>query len=463
MNPESLEPPSLQLNAIQDELESCGCSAFQPGSQGYVQVVRIWNGAVEHRPRLVAQCRSVTDIQAVLRVAKKYGIPISVRGGGQDWVGRSLRDGGLVIDLSGMRQVSLDLSAREATVAGGATASDLSTALASCELAAVTGNSGDVGMAGLLLGGGYGPLQTRFGVASDSLLGAEVVLADGRSVTANASQNNDLFWALRGGGGNFGVVTSMRLRLHTVGTIMCGTLLFPWSDAQSVLRGYASIMATAPPELAIGVAMSVAQDGNPILIVAPIWSGDPTAAAAIMQRVRDLGTPFMSRIAPMTFGEMLSVFSGQLPGGRHYAVATRWIGDLPADTIAALVTAFESRTSSLARIVLHHFHGPGTRIAPAATAFGMRRKHFTVLIYSAWEAADAEHAAIHRGWAADTSAGLAPFALPGGYANLLGPGDATQVAAAYGANGPRLSELKEKFDPENTFSSAIPLPTRTGG
>jgi hypothetical protein len=458
LNNEPIEPGTLRMIAIRNELETSGCHAFEPGSDGYAHVVRLWNGAVEHKPGLVAHCHSATDVQTALRVAQQHSVPISVRGGGQDWAGRSLRDGGLVIDLSDMRQVSLDLEAKEATVAGGATAADLSTAMASCDLAAVTGNTGDVGMAGLLLGGGYGPLQTRFGLASDSLLSAEVVLADGRLVTANAAENCDLFWALRGGGGNFGVVTSMRLRLHAVGTIMCGTIVFPWVDARSVLQGYSKIMASPPAELAIGLAMSVAPNGKPILVVAPIWSGDPTAAAQIMQRLQSLGTPMMSSIAPMTFGEILGVFSGQLPSRRHYAVATRWIGDLSSDAISVLMAAYESRTSPLTRIILHHFHGAGSRIAPDATAFGMRQEHFTVLFYSVWEAADAARAAIHRRWASAVSSGLAPLALPGGYANLLGPDDSDQVAAAYGANGQRLREIKRKFDPQNMFSAAIPVP-----
>jgi FAD binding domain/Berberine and berberine like len=459
MDTEPVEPAAFRMTAIREDLEASGCRAFEPGSDGYARAVRLWNGAVEHKPGLVAHCLSTTDVQTALRAAREHGVPISVRGGGQDWAGRSLRDGGLVINLSDMRRVSLDLEAKEATVAGGGTAADLSTAMAYYDLAAITGNTGDVGIAGLLLGGGYGPLQTRFGVASDSLLSAEVVLANGRVVTADASENSDLFWALRGGGGNFGVVTSMRLRLHAVGTIMCGTILFPWADARSVLQGYSKMMASAPAELAIGVAMSVAPDGNPILVAAPIWSGDPTAAPEIMQRLQGLGTPLMSRIAPITFGEILGVFSGQLPSGRHYAVATRWIGDLSPAAISALMAAYEGRTSPLTRIVLHHFHGAGSQIAPDATAFGMRQEHFTILIYSVWEAADAARAAIHRGWASDLSSGLAPLALPGGYANLLGPDDSDQIAAAYGANGQRLREIKKKFDPENIFSSAIPLPT----
>ena len=270
MGTEICEALASWIPAVRKNLEASGGQAFETGSDGYEHAIRLWNGAVQRRPGLVVQCFSATDVRTALMAARDHRVPISVRGGGQDWAGRSLINGGLVIDLSGMRQVSIDLKAKEATVAGGATAVDLGNAMASCDLAAVTGNTGDVSMAGLILGGGYGPLQTRFGVASDSLLGAEVVLADGRILTADASENSDLFWALRGGGGNFGVVTSMRLRLHAAGTIMCGTILFPWAEAASVLQGYAAILASAPEQLAIGLAMTVGPDGDPLLVVAPI-------------------------------------------------------------------------------------------------------------------------------------------------------------------------------------------------
>jgi FAD/FMN-containing dehydrogenase len=181
-----------------------------PGDDAYAKARQIWNGAVEHRPALFALCETVEDVQTAVRVARTHGLPLSVRGGGHDWAGRALRHDGLVIDLSLMREVTVDAATNTAQAAGGTTAADVSAAISQHGLAAVTGNVGAVGMAGLLLGGGYGPLTTRFGLALDNLLGAEVALADGRLVAADTSQNTDLFWALRGGGGNFGVVTSMR-------------------------------------------------------------------------------------------------------------------------------------------------------------------------------------------------------------------------------------------------------------
>ncbi len=458
MKTEHKPNPASKAAAVRDHISAGGCEVFEPGTDGYAHTTQIWNGAVAHKPALIARCLTVADVQSSLAAAQAHGLPISVLGGGQDWVGRGLRHGGLVLDLSGMRQVSVNLEAKEATIAGGARAADVSVAMSSSGLAAVTGNTGAVGMAGLLLGGGYGPLTTRFGLASDSLVGVELVLADGRVVKASESQNADLFWALRGGGGNFGVVTSTTIRLHTVGVIMSGMILFPWTDAQSVLRGYAEIMSSAPDELAVAVAMSAASDGSPVIVLAPTWSGDPKQSEQIVARLQSFGTPVLTKIAPMTFGAILRLFDPQLVAGRHYEVRTRWLHDLTPDVISTLMAAYNAKTSPFTRIVIHHFHGAGTRVAPDATAFGMRQEHFTALIYSTWESAVAGESAVHRQWASDLSLRLASFALPGGYANLLGPDARDQISAAYGGNGRRLGELKRKFDPDNVFSSALPLP-----
>jgi FAD/FMN-containing dehydrogenase len=446
------------MHAVRTELSALGVRNCENGSDGYRRALRLWNGAVRREPALVVPCLSAVDVQTALGVARHNGAAVSVRGGGQDWVGRSLLEGGLAIDLSGMRTVAIDVAAKQATVAGGATAADLCHSLEGSSLVAVTGNSGDIGMAGLILGGGYGPLQTKFGLASDSLLGAEVVLADGRIVTTDAQEESDLFWALRGGGGNFGVVTSMRLRLHELDALLCGTILFPWAEARAVIGGYAAAMKAAPAELAASLVITVGPDGEPALVVAPAWSGDPAEAPGLMRRLQGLGTPSMSRIAPMRVGDLIGSLSEQLPAGRHYEVATRWFDDLPPDAIEALIAGFEARTSPLIKIVIHHLHGAGVEVAPDATAFGMRRKHFTVLAYSAWDGADAGNAPRHRGWATTLSRTLEPLALPGGYGNLLAPGNTGQTAQAYGNNGPRLRAVKRKYDPENVFSSAIPLP-----
>jgi FAD/FMN-containing dehydrogenase len=222
-------------SAIRDHLGKSTLRVSPPGSDDYAGATRIWNGAVTHEPLLIAQCCNANDARAALHASQACGAEISVRGGGHDWTGRSLRHAGLVIDLSNMRQVAVDAKRKEAVVGGGATTLEVCDAALACNLAAVASYTGaTVGMGGLLLGGGYGPITPRFGLSCDSLLSAEVVLADGRIVTASESENPDLFWALRGCGGNFGVVTSMRIRLYDLPTLVAGSIVFPWSESSTL-------------------------------------------------------------------------------------------------------------------------------------------------------------------------------------------------------------------------------------
>jgi FAD/FMN-containing dehydrogenase len=428
------------------------------GEDAYAGVRQIWNGAVDHQPAVFALCETAEDVQAAVRVARKHDFPLSVRGGGHDWAGRALRHGGLVIDLTRMRQVDVDVTRRAATVAGGAIGADVSAAAAPHGLAGVTGNVGAVGMAGFLLAGGYGPLSTRFGLAIDNLLGAEVVLANGRRVWADPSQNAALFWALRGGGGNFGVITSMRIRLHEVREILAGFIFFPWSQACEVLRGHGEIMSGAPDELSVLAGLLTGPDGSPVLFLGPIWTGERAAGEKHIGRLESLGKPMLSQVGPMTLAQLLGLYDAQIVNGRHYALRTRWLADLTPDIISAVAAAGASRTSPLSIIALHHFHGAGTQIARDATAFSMRRNHFMIEIIAAWEPTSVVEAEVHRQWMSDLSAALAPHALPGGYANFLGPDCHDQIADAYGDNARRLCEVKQKYDPDNDFSSAIPLP-----
>ena len=325
-------------------------------------------------------------------------------------------------------------------------------------LAAVTANVGGVGMAGFLTAGGYGGLTTRFGLAIDNLLEAHLVLADGRVVWTNATHNEDLFWAIRGGGGNFGVVTSMRIRLYPVREFLAGLILFPWSEAHNVLRRYAEMMFSPPDELSMHAGQLPTPDGSKVLFVTPLWTGEAAQGKKHISRIERLGAALSTQIAPMNFSELLNLYNSRIGDGRHYALRTLWLDDLTPDVISAAVAAGAVRTSPHSFMVFQHFHGPGTRVAPDATAFGLRRTHFMMEIGAAWEPGAEAEGTPHRQWASDLSSSLAPLSLPGGYANFLTPDDHDQIDAAYGNNARRLRELKRKFDPDNVFSSAIPLP-----
>jgi hypothetical protein len=412
----------------------------------YDQARQIWNGAVDHRPALIVRPRTPAEVQAGVLTARNHHLPLSVRGGGHDWAGRALRRGGLVIDLTGMRQVAVTAEVRIATAGGGATAREVIAPGVPHGLVAATGSCGGVGMAGLTLTGGYGPLSGRFGLALDNLLGAEVVLADGRLVTADLAHEPELFWAIRGGGGNFGALTSMRIRLHSLRHLVAGFIMFPWAQAASVWEGLSAVLADAPDELTVQSGMLPGPDGGPLMFLSPAWSGGRVPGENVIDELLRLGTPLLFQIAPRTYPEMLGLFDASIVSGRHYAIRTRSVADFTPDVISAIAEAGSTMTSPLSTVSIHHFHGAAARVPPDATAFGIRRKHFVLEIVAAWEPDDARGAR-HRAWADSFSAALAPHSLPGGYPGLLGPDDDDQIARAYGQNNARLRAAKARFRP----------------
>jgi FAD/FMN-containing dehydrogenase len=326
-------------------------------------------------------------------------------------------------------------------------------------LVAALGNCGAVGVAGLALGGGYGPLNGLYGLAADNLLGAEVVLADGRLVATGPDEEPELFWAIRGGGGNFGVITSLRVQLHQTHHMLAGPIVYPWSEAESVLRRYAAFAATMPDELGISVGMVSGPDGQPALLLLPLWNGDKHRGDRIVRDLQALGTPQLAQVGPMSYGDMLALFDASVDAadGCHWETRTRSLPVLTSDAVDAIITAVARKTSPHSMVNFHHLHGAATRIPAEATAFGMRQEHFMVEIIAGWKP-DASNGAEHRQWAQALWESLAPVALPGGYANFLVPRDREQVRDAYGSNGARLRSLKRRFDRDGVFASAIPLP-----
>lgn len=460
----------MSVSNISNILESTAARELRSGMRGrvvsrgdhdYFQTRQIWNGAIQHQPMLIAVCETSSDVQAAVRSAREHELPLSVRGGGHDWAGRALRHNGLVIDLSHMRRVDVDPVALVATIQGGATAVDVISAAAPHGLVAATGNCGSVGMVGLTTGGGYGPLTPRYGLALDNILSADVVLADGRLVHCDEQENPDLFWAIRGGGGNFGVITSMRLRLHPIQQVLGGMMLFPWSQAESVLAGYAETVFGAPDELSVLSGVLPAPDGSPVAVLAPMWSGEASQGEEWIQRLRRVGTPVMDTVGPMNYGDFLSMFAAAAPVGRHYAAKNRSLAQLAPEVISVLVAGGQQRSSPFSGIILHDFRGAATRVPLAVTAFGLRKEHFMVEIIASWEPTAKDDGDNHREWARNLSESLAPHSLPGGYPNMIGPDDHEQTAHAYGANAGRLQCLKRLFDPEGVFTSAISLPPQT--
>jgi FAD/FMN-containing dehydrogenase len=430
-------------------------SAYQAG-------VHVWNGAVTHRPGVVVRCATAADARAAVLAAREHGVALSVRGGGHDWAGRALTDRGLTIDLSGLRSVRVDPATAVAELAGGATGADLARAAQPFGLTAATGTVGSVGMVGLSLGGGYGPFSGRFGLALDNVLSADVVLADGSLVTADAEREPELLWALRGGGGNFGLVTAVRVRLHRTPTLLSGRVLFPWAQASSVLARLAELVPEGPDELTVQCGFLAGPDGAPVVFVIPTWSGDDARAGEeALARLTALGEPLVARLGRTTGPDMLAGTDAMFPFGKHVEIRPRTVPALTSTVRAALVAAGDALTSPLSAVSLHSLHGAASRTPATDTAFGNRAPHLMVETIARWEAGDPREPE-HRAWAHDLSAVLASEAMPGGYPNLLGPDETEQIAHAYGPNTERLLAAKRRFDPDRVFH-ATPLPTRSAG
>jgi len=444
---------STKVGALGDLIGAVGASVHLPGPDDYIRV-----GTRGHNAAYVVNCRSVDEVRLTVSAARVRHLPLSVRGGGQDWIGQPLRQERLVVDLSAMRRVAIDPVAKVAIVEGGATSTDVIRAAQAHGLVAVTGNFGSVGMAGFTLSGGYGSLTPRFGLALDNLLSADVVLEDGSLVTADNTTNGELFWALRGGGGNFGIVVSMRIRLHSLGPVLGGILLFAKTDSQAVLASYADFIAGAPDELSVLAGLFPIRGAELTVTLVPTWCGDPTRGEKIMADIRSLGRPSHARVGSLSYADMIATQDTCIDSHRKYAIEAQWLSDLKSDTIATLLACGAARSSPTSSMLLHHFHGVGTRVASSATAFGLRRRHFLVEIVAAWDARSDDQAFIHRHWAKSVSRALERDSIPGGYLRPLAPTAYEQVDSAYGCNALRLRRLKKRFDPDGVFSSAMALP-----
>ena len=430
----------------------------RPGDDRYTAATAIWAKPVGPMPRVVAHCRTAQDVQAAIQAARDNDLALSVRGGGHDWAGRALCDG-IVIDLTAMNDVTLSPDNRSARISGGARASDVFAVTDPRGLALVTGSCSSVGMTGLTLGGGYGSLIARFGLALDNLLAAEVVLADGRIVTASLNNEEDLFWALRGGGGNFGVVTAMQHRTHHLPSVRSGMLLFSFAEARAVLEGCADIMAAAPEELTVQLGLVGGPDGVPLVMVVPTWSGVPEQGEARLAPFLGLGTSVAGTLAAPAYGVALAIVDPCLATGQRGFMETCWLPKLDSQGIDVFIRAMASAASPGCAIITHEFRGAASRVPMAATAFGLRRDHVLVEILASFtDRSEPGDERWNRRWVQAARRAFDSIALPGGYPNFLSSGAVERAAKSYGGNADRLIKAKRHYDPDNTFNSAIPLP-----
>jgi FAD/FMN-containing dehydrogenase len=415
----------------------------------------IFNGAVDLRPLAVVECADEAAVRAALRVAAEYAVPVSVLAGGHDLSGRAFDERNLVLDLRPMSRVQVASAAGEVTVGGGALTRHLLAALPD-DLVTVTGTMLSVGVTGLTLAGGYGRLNSRFGLASDCMRGARVVLADGSLVMASERDDADLFWALRGGGSGFGVVTTMTMALHSLPLVLTAMILYPLDRAKDTLLHAQDLLDRHPVELSLFMGFMTAATAEPMLFLAPLWSGDSARGERLLQTLEAVGG---ARVVQRRWGSYQETFDEQgekaWPKGRHYHLLTQTLRRIDETAAEILLEGARGMTSPTSAIVLHDFHGAPTRMAPDATAFPLREDHYVVEVIGAWDCGPADDGAQHKRWAEDLSDNLATIAVPGGYVNLISPSEGERVRLFYGSSTQRLIEVKRRVDPNDLFRSGI--------
>jgi FAD/FMN-containing dehydrogenase len=424
---------------------------LRPDDVGYESARKVWNGMIDRRPACIARCKTANDVQLAVRFARENDLPIAIRGGGHNAAGLGVCDGGLVIDLGGMRDVIVDPLRRTARAGAGATWADFDQATAAHGLATTGGAVSTTGIAGLTLGGGLGWLMRSYGLACDNLIGAEVVTADGQLLRASATENADLLWGLRGGGGNFGVVTTFEFQLHPVATIFGGLLLYPLTRARDVLRLYRDVTRSAPDALTIFTAMMHSPDGLPVVALLICYNGSPDDGERAIKAIRDFDTPVAGAVGPMPYTALQSMLDAGFPSGLQVHWRSEFVTAIPDDLIEAAVSAFERVPSPLSAILFEQFGGAVKRVAREATAFDHRDSDYNLVIVSRW--AEPSEAERNVAWARSTSDAAKSFTTGRVYVNYIGAGEAPdRVRAAFGADKfSRLAALKRKYDPSNVF------------
>jgi FAD/FMN-containing dehydrogenase len=425
---------------------------LKPGDAMYDDARRIQNGLIDRRPSLIARCADVSDIVAAVQFARAQGAEVAVRGGGHGVSGRATTEGGVMIDLSTLKRIEIDEATRTARVGGGATWAELNAATQRHGLATTGGVVSSTGVGGLTLGGGWGWLAGVHGLSVDNLLATDVVTADGRVVKASADENPDLFWALRGGGGSFGVVASFLLRLYPVGpTIIGGLVAHPLAQASELLRFHRELTARAPDALTVSAGLISAPDGAKLAALVGCYCGSLEDGEAAMRPLREFGAPAMSAIGPIEYSAMNTLLDASFPKGALNYWKSRFVASLSDHAIDTVTEAFARCPSPMTAIVLDHWHGAATRVPPTATAFPHRHDGYSLLILSQWR--DPSDTDRNVAWTRETYSAVQPFTRAERYSNFLDKDDGGtgELTEAYGSNLRRLAAVKASFDPTNLF------------
>jgi FAD/FMN-containing dehydrogenase len=446
--------PAAALTGLREEF---GGQLVLPADDGYDAARHVWNGAIERRPALIARCAGPSDVARAVRFARDQGLPATIRGGGHGVGGHAVSDGGLVIDLSGLTSVTVDPQAGTATAAGGATWEDFDAAAARHGLATTGGQISTTGVAGLALGGGLGWLMRAFGASVDNLLSADVIMADGSHLSASESEHPDLFWALRGGGGNFGIATALTFRLHEIGQVLGGAIFWPVAQAVPVMNFYAELTAAAADEVSL-MTYFVPRLNAPFIppelrdepmVAIAVCCHDQRQWDAVISALKAFGTPAGDSLAPMSYPQLQSLYDVTAPFGMKAYWRSAYLTGLPDPAVQTIREFAAAASSSLSQILITHLGGTLRHAPTAGTSFGHRDAVHVLEIIAKWNDGPAEP---HAQWADEFLAAMRPFSTGGVYVNFLGDEGRARIESAYEPGSlARLAQLKARYDPDNFF------------
>lgn len=442
--------PTLQASDIARLRQTIGGDLVLPDDPDYDQARRVWNGMVDKRPAAIVYCAGSDDVVTAISFARSRKFIVSVRGGGHNISGCSVCDAGVVIDVSRMKRIEVDPARGIARAQAGLTLGEFDAATQSYGLATTMGVNADTGIAGLTLGGGFGKLGRKYGLSCDNLIAAEIVTADGQFLKASATENADLFWAIRGGGGNFGIVTTFEYRLHPLGPLLlAGSVLHRYDHARDAMRFYQAFSSKAPDELSLDAALVTAPSGERFFSISACYIGPLDEGEHAVKPLREYGAPVEDSIAAVSYLQIQSAGDSIFPRGRRYYWKAQFLREITDQAIDTLLTAYATAPSG-SLLVLQQVGGAIARVPTAETPYVNRDALYDCFPISIWDnpAEDEEHIR----WARDSWDAMRPFSTGGVYANNLGEEGADRVKAAYGENYPRLAVLKSKYDPTNFFS-----------
>jgi FAD/FMN-containing dehydrogenase len=422
---------------------------IRPGDPAYDEARRIWNAIIDKHPGIIARCSGVADVVDAVNFARENELLSAVRGGGHNVGGRALCDDGMVIDLSRMKGIHVDARNRTARVQAGATLGDVDRETHLFGLAVPMGVVSATGIAGLTLGGGVGWLVRKYGLTCDNVLSFDVVTAEGKLLPASAEENGDLFWALRGGGGNFGVVTSFEYRLHPVSSVLGGMIVYPRNQAVEVVRFYRTFTQSAPEELTAYAGLLHTLDGTPVVAVVACYCGDLADGERVLKPLREFGAPLLDAIRPMPFPQMQSLLDAAFPAGNHNYWKSMFLRDLSDEAIGVLVEYANRSTSPLTAVVIEYYGGAASRVGVSETAFAHRAAQYDIGILTQWS--DSAESQRHIEWTRGLADALRPYSSGAYLLNFLHEEGEGTMRAAFGENYGRLVEVKNKYDPTNFF------------